>query len=100
MSNGKQQDVIVCAPRKLPRDLWEAAADIATEINPVNHPPLERLAPLLPGFAPTRENIAVLTTKYWHSGGVELTMGFLKIQAADLQTRMPKHINARSTDDN
>jgi len=97
MSNGKQQDVIVCAPRKLPRDLWEAAADMATEINPVNHPPLERLAALLPGFAPTREYIAVLTTKYWHSGGVELTVGFLDNPPADLQARILQHMNAWGT---
>jgi hypothetical protein len=97
MSNGKDQDAIVCVPMALPRDLWEAAADIATDVNPVNHPPIERLAALLPDFEPTREYIAVLTTKYWQSGGVELTVGFLDGPPADLQARILQHMNAWGT---
>lgn len=97
MSNGQQHDVIVCAPRSLPRELWDAAAEVATDINPVNHPPIERMASLVPNFEPTKEYIAALTTKYWHSGGVELTVGFLDSPPADLQARIIQHMNAWGT---
>jgi hypothetical protein len=32
---------MVCTPKLLPRHKWQSAAKIATEINPVNHPPVE-----------------------------------------------------------
>jgi hypothetical protein len=35
---------MVCTPKLLPRHKWQLAAKIATEINPINHPPVERLA--------------------------------------------------------
>jgi hypothetical protein len=67
---------------------------MATEINPVNHPPVERLVRIVPGFAARPEHIAVLTTKYWHSGGVKLTVGFLDNAPADLRGRILAHMNA------
>lgn len=39
---GKSQNLIVCLPKALPRDRWLDAARTASEINPVNHPPLDR----------------------------------------------------------
>jgi len=34
---------MVCTPKLLPRHKWQSAAKIATEINPINHPPVEQL---------------------------------------------------------
>ena len=85
---------IVCLPKTLPRPLWVPAAQKATQINPVNHPRLERLAMLMPGFHPTAEHIAVVTTKYWKSGGVRLTVGFLDNPPEDLRARIISHMNA------
>jgi hypothetical protein len=89
-------EVLVCLPKILPRDRWVSAARVATDINPVNHPPIERLMRVIPQFAPSPEHIAVLTTKYWHSGGVKLTVGFLDNPPADLRARILLHMNAWS----
>jgi hypothetical protein len=87
-------DLIVCSPRMLPRNQWISAASNASVINPVNHPPIERLGLVMPGFQPTRERIAVLTTKYWHTAGVKLTVGFLDNPPSDLRARILLHMNA------
>src|SRR4051812_11922450 len=85
---------IACQPRRLPRSLLVSAAATATAINPLNHPPVERLARVMPAFRPTRERIAVLTSKYWHTNGVHLTVGFLETAPADLRRRIVEHMNA------
>jgi len=87
---------IVCLPRILPRARWGEAARVATAENPANHPPVERLMRVVPGFAPTKAAIAVLTTKYWCGGGVKLTVGFLDGAPADLRKRIVEHMNAWS----
>ncbi len=87
-------NVLVCAPRSLSRDKWIAAAKKAVEINPVNHAPVDRLALVMPGFTPTPEHIAVVTTKYWGAQGVHLTVGFLDNPPADLRARILAHMNA------
>ena len=87
----------VCVPKSLAPEKLVAAAAIAAEINPVNHPPLYRLAAIVPGFQVTRERIAVLTTKYWHTKGVKLTVGFLDDPPADLRARIISHMNAWSS---
>jgi Astacin (Peptidase family M12A) len=88
---------IACQPRRLSRRLLVAAAATATAINPLNHPPVERLTRVMPKFRPTPERIAVLTTKYWHTNGVHLTVGFLDNPPADLRRRIVSHMNAWST---
>ena len=85
---------IVCLPKILPRELWIKAARTATDINPLNHPPIERLVRVMPGYAPQPEHLAVLTTKYWHTGGVKLTVGFLDSPTQDLRNRILLHMNA------
>ena len=85
---------LVCTPKMLPRKEWVAAARTASTINPVNHPPVERLVRAMKGFAPTAERIAVLTTKYWGTRGVRLTVGFLDNPPAALRTRIVSHLNA------
>src|SRR5688572_15082589 len=75
---------ITCTPKRLPRDQWVAAARTAARINPVNHPPVQRLARAIPGFVPSPAHLAVLTSKYWGAGGTRLTVAFLDGAAADL----------------
>ena len=87
---------MVCTPKLLPRHKWESAAKIATQINPVNHPPVERLVRVVAGFSPTPEHISVLTTKYWGVAGLHLTVGFLDNPPADLRARILSHMNAWS----
>ena len=53
-------NAIVCLPRMLPRNLWISAARTATQINPVNHPPIDRLALVMPGFRAKPEHLAVM----------------------------------------
>jgi hypothetical protein len=96
MTIGSQEmaEVIVCTPKRLPRDLWIPAAATATEINPVNHPPLERLASVMAKFTPTKEQIAVVTTKFWHTKGVRLTVAFMDNPEPALRSRILLHMNA------
>lgn len=90
----KPATTLVCTPRRLPLELMPQAADVATTINPMNHAPVERLARVMRGFEPTRERIAVATTKYWHTNGVHLTVGFLDEPEAPLRRRIIQHMNA------
>jgi hypothetical protein len=85
---------IVCTPKALPRKQWLEAADRARQINPVNYPPVERMAGLMRGFSPTPMRIAVMTTKYWGPAGVRLTVGFLDNPPSDLRRRVLLHMNA------
>jgi len=89
-------DQIVCTPRYLPLEQWPAAAEKAIAINPANRPQAEQLARVLPSFAPTKEFIAALTTKYWHSGKVNLTVTFLDINDPSLRSKILQHMNAWS----
>jgi hypothetical protein len=85
---------IVCTPKRLPPEKLIEAAKTATRLNPVNHPPLERLVGSLRDFAPTPERIALLTSKYWGRAGVRLTVAFLDNPPSDLRARILMHMNA------
>jgi Astacin (Peptidase family M12A) len=85
---------LVCIPKHLSQDKLVAAAKTAADINPLNHAPVERLAGLMPGFKPTPERIAVVTTKYWGIQGVRLTVGFMDNPPTDLKKRLLSHMNA------
>lgn len=87
-------EAIVCLPKRLPQNLWVSAAQTASQINPLNHPPINRLMLVEKGFAPTKQSIAVLTTKYWGNKGVKLTVGFLDNPPSDLRKRIVEHMNA------
>jgi hypothetical protein len=87
-------NVIVCTPKQLPRNAWVAAAERAIQLNPANRPMIDRIAMTGVAFAPTRESIAVMTTKYWHGGGVDLTVRFLDNPPVDLRRRILEHMNA------
>src|SRR5712672_3081054 len=85
---------IVCTPKMLPSDKWMDAARIARTINPINHAPVERLALVEKDFVIQPQHIAVVTTKYWGAGGVNLTVGFLDNPPANLRKRILEHMNA------
>jgi hypothetical protein len=48
----------------------------------------------MPGFVPTLEHIAVVTTKYWGLQGVKLTVGFMDNPETALKKRLLQHMNA------
>jgi hypothetical protein len=85
---------LVCLPKRLTQAQLIEAARHAIEINPMNRPPVERMAALGKKFAPTPQRIAVLTTAYWGTGGVKLTVGFLDNPESALKTRILSHMNA------
>jgi hypothetical protein len=84
----------VCKPKLLPVAQWIPAANTAIKLNPMNRAAVERLSMVLPGFIATPQHIAALTTKFWHSGGVKLTVGFLDTPPSDLRARILLHMNA------
>jgi hypothetical protein len=86
-----------CTPKSLPSELWNAAAATATKINPLNSPNIEHLASLMPGVSPPREFISVVTTKYWHTKGVNLTVGFLDGPTQSLKDKILANMNAWGT---
>jgi hypothetical protein len=87
--------LLTCTPMRLPQDLLIRAAAQATAINPINHPPVGRLAQVLV-TEPSKLQIAMLTTKKWHTVGVHLTVGFLDNPPLVLRKRILQHMNAWS----
>jgi hypothetical protein len=85
---------LVCTPKRLPVEKLVAAAKTATDVNPFNHAPVERLSRVMPGFIATPERIAVVTTKYWGLQGVHLTVGFMDNEEPALRKRILQHMNA------
>ena len=85
---------LVCSPKALPKRKWVEAAKTASTINPVNHAPVEMLARAMRGFRPSPLHIAVMTTKYWGTKGVALSVGFLDTPSTALKTRIVFHLNA------
>lgn len=83
---------LVCTPKGLPRHQLVAAAALAVAENPVNAPPAAGIMMAL--AAPTREHLAMLTTKWWGAKGVHLTVGFLDSPSAELRWRLLGHLNA------
>jgi len=94
MKAAKKQKVLVCVPKRLTKAQLILAAQHAINVNPMNRPPVERMAALGKGFAPTPQRIAVLTTNYWGAAGVKLTVGFLDNPEAALKKRILSHMNA------
>lgn len=82
---------MACTPKRLPKELHYHAALAAIKYNPLNAAPVQRLVGA--GVMPA-EYISVLTTKYWGSGGVHLTVSFMESFAAAIQTKILAHMNA------
>ena len=85
---------IVCLPKRLPRKLWIEAARNAATINPLNHPPINRLMMVNKSFKPTPQSIAILTTKFWGNKGVKLTVGFMDNPSSSMRSKIISHMNA------
>ena len=83
-----------CEIKVLPKELWVPAAESATRINPANAPARQVLQAAFPDVVLEPEHLALLTAKYWGSGGVRLTVGFPDNPAADLRARILSHMNA------
>ncbi len=84
----------VCAIKVLPKELWIGAASSAAGINPANAPALQALRAIAPTADIAPEHLALMTSKYWGSGGVRLTVGFLDNPPADLRARLLSHMNS------
>lgn len=98
--------------KQLSADLQAEGVRVAVQENPCNRPPVERIIDLLPVVmtamvsVPTAEVptmgemsavpglLAVLTSKYWGSKGVDLTVGFMESTPTDLRERILSHFNA------
>lgn len=91
-----KKKLIVCSPRELPEHKWVAAAHTATAHNPANHPQLSRIALAGQAFAPTKAEIAVVTSKYWGGTGVHLSVSFMDSPPVSLRKRILEHMNAWS----
>ncbi|MET3805630.1 hypothetical protein ABIB25_002634 [Nakamurella sp. UYEF19] len=83
-----------CSIKVLPSDQWIDAAAAAVEINPTNAPATQALRLSMPDTVIEPAHLALLTSKYWGSGGVRLTVGFMDGPAADLRARILSHMNA------
>jgi hypothetical protein len=87
---------LTCTPKSLPRSKWVSAAEHASQLNPANRAPAERLVRAMRGFTAQPMHIAVLTKKYWGAAGVKLSVGFLDSPPSDLRKRILQHMNAWS----
>jgi hypothetical protein len=98
MQKVKKSDypLLTCTPKRLPIDAVVEAARIATEINPLNRPRAEGMLDVLRSGSGLLDalRIGVLTTKYWHTQGVKLTVGFLDNPKPALRKRILEHMNA------
>ena len=83
-----------CSIKTLPQEHWIKAAERARTINPANAPAVRQLNRMIPGAVIPPLHIAALTTKYWNSGVVRLTVGFLDSPSAALAKRILSHMNA------
>jgi hypothetical protein len=91
---GSDETYIGCRIMVLPQHQWVGAAKTAVTVNPANAPAAEMFALGAPGQVIEPEHLALLTAKYWGTGGVRLTVGFLDNPPLDLQTRILAHMNA------
>lgn len=82
---------ISCIPKYLPSELLMPAAATAALQNPANRPLTNGVGAQHSVLSP--EHIAVLTSKWWSSKGVHLTVGFMESTPQDLQARIVAHMN-------
>lgn len=90
--------ILTCTPKSLPKDAAIDAARVATDVNPMNRPRLDGLLdlPRSARAALDKTRLSVLTTKYWRTNGVKLTVGFLDNPEPALRKRIVEHMNAWS----
>jgi len=88
-------ELVACTPRLLPPEEWTNAARNAIEVNPANRPPDLDESDLQQGGDGDR--LAIEISKYWGSGGVHLTVGFIDTPDTALRKRILEHMNAWGT---
>jgi hypothetical protein len=88
------ENSIPCSIKLLPAEHLVAAAAQATKINPMNAPAVQTLRQADPTAVISPLHLALLTTKYWGSAGVRLTVGFMDNPDDDLKARIISHMNA------
>jgi hypothetical protein len=85
-------DFIGCTVRQLPdHQLLMAAAEAVAE-NPVNRAPAEKLHRVM-DFVLAPAHLAVLVTKYWNAGGVDLPVYFGDTKDAALKRKILSFMN-------
>lgn len=84
--------LIACSPKMLPYECHDQAAFAAINENPLNRPNVHGLHELVDHV--DQSSIAMMTSKYWRTNGVRLTVGFLDNPETDLRTRILQHMNA------
>lgn len=80
----KKQPLLTCTLKTLPKRKRIPAARQAIAVNPLNAP--------AGVHEPAR--LALLTTKYWGSAGVRLTVSFLEQQSDEFAAKILDHMNA------
>lgn len=85
---------IGCQVRLLPADKEPLAAETARAINPANGPPDLAVSKLWGDTPPLKEELAFLTSRYWGTDGVQLTVGFLDNPDAATRRKILEHMNA------
>lgn len=97
-------DEVACSIKTLPEEDQVAAAATATAINPGNGPVVEMVQQAFMRFFPELmierpdevlepAHLAVMTSKYWGQGGVDLTVGFMESIAQDLRDKLLLYMN-------
>lgn len=89
----------VCTPKQLSSEVQLLAAKQAVEVNPANAPSLD-IMPLM-SVALTAadahslpERLAFVTSRYWGSGGVDLTVSFLDNPTPGFRNKWLAHANS------
>ncbi|MGC4049927.1 MAG: hypothetical protein QM757_10485 [Paludibaculum sp.] len=91
------KNLIVCSPKSLPREqLFRGREDRRRHQSAQPCPARPAPSASMPSFRPTREHLAVVTTKYWGLKGVKLTVGFVDGAPTDLRKCILLHMNAWS----
>ncbi len=90
----ENNDVIKpCTIKMLPQSLWQKASETAVINNPANMPAANQFMRAT-GQQLSVAHLSVLTTKYWKTNGVKLTVGFLDNTSVALKKRILTHMNA------
>ena len=92
---------IPCFLRELPPEEQVQAAAEAIRINPMNAPVAAALPMVMNGLVGITPNevilpdhLALLTSKYWGSNGVRLTVSFMDNPPSELRAKIISHMNA------
>lgn len=102
----KPEAFIPCRIVELPEDMQLEAAKVAVAENPANAPAIEMVAMFAVALADLKDvnvpeqevldpgRLAFLTSRYWGSRGVDLTVSFLDNPTAGLRNKILAHANA------